>query len=83
MKNVLNLDSCLSNNVCRNCVNKNSNLLELLLKKVNFVRERFNVVEINLIEKNQTTRAVILELPYSENQVGHSVNYGNNSMTKF
>ena len=55
-KNSLNLDSCLSNNVCRNCVDKNSNLLDLLLKKVDFVRERFNnVVEVNLIEKNQTT----------------------------
>jgi hypothetical protein len=29
-KNLLNLDSCLSNNVCRNCVDKNSNLLDLL-----------------------------------------------------
>ena len=53
-KNLLNLDSCLSNNVCRNCVDKNSNLLNLL-KKVDSVRERFNVVEVNLIEKNQTT----------------------------
>ena len=42
--------------MCRNCVDKNSNLLDLLLKKVNFVRERFNnVVEVNLFEKNQTT----------------------------
>jgi hypothetical protein len=53
-KNLLNLDSCLSNNVCRNCVDKNSNLLNLL-KKVDSVRERFSVVEVNLIEKNQTT----------------------------
>ena len=54
-KNLLNLDSCLSNNVCRNCVDKNSNLLDLL-KKVDLVRERFiNVVEVNLIEKNQAT----------------------------
>jgi hypothetical protein len=29
-KNLLNLDSCLSNNVCRNCVDKYSNLLDLL-----------------------------------------------------
>jgi hypothetical protein len=37
-------------------VDKNSNLLDLLLKKVDFVRERFNnVVEVNLFEKNQTT----------------------------
>ena len=41
-KNLLNLDSCLSNNVCRNCVDKNSNLLDLL-QKVDSVRERFNV----------------------------------------
>ena len=40
----LNLD-----NVCRNCVNKNTTLIE----KVDSVRERFNVVEANLIEKNQ------------------------------
>ena len=40
--------------MCRHCVNKKSNLLDLL-KKVNSVRERFNVVEINLIEMNQTT----------------------------
>jgi hypothetical protein len=39
----------------RNCVDKNSNLLEIL-KKVDSDRERFNVVEVNLIqEKNQTT----------------------------
>ena len=40
-KNLLNLDSCLSNNVCRNFVDKNSNLLDLL-KKVDSVRQRFN-----------------------------------------
>jgi hypothetical protein len=41
--------------VCRNYVDKNSNLLDLL-KKVDLVRERFiNVVEVNLIEKNQAT----------------------------
>jgi hypothetical protein len=37
--------------VCRNCVDKNSNLLDLL-KNVDSVRERFNV---DLIEKNHTT----------------------------
>jgi hypothetical protein len=47
----LNLDSCLSNNVCRNCVDKNTTLL----KKVDSVREQFNVVEADLIEKNHTT----------------------------
>ena len=35
-------------------VDKNSNLLALL-KKVDSVRERCNVVEVNLIEKNRTT----------------------------
>ena len=40
--------------MCRNSVDKNSNLLDLL-KKVDSVRERFNVVAVNLIEKNQTT----------------------------
>ena len=40
--------------MCRNCVDKNSNLLDLL-KKVDSVRERFNVVAVNLIEKNHTT----------------------------
>jgi hypothetical protein len=29
-KNLLNMYSCLSNNVCRNYVDKNSNLLDLL-----------------------------------------------------
>jgi hypothetical protein len=53
-KNLLNLDSCLYSNVCRNCVDKNSNLLDLL-QKVDSVCERFNVIEVNLIEKNQTT----------------------------
>ena len=53
-KNLLNLDSCLSNNVCRNCVDKNSTLLDLL-KKADSVLERFNVVAVNLIEKNHTT----------------------------
>jgi hypothetical protein len=28
-------------------------------------------------------RGVFLELTYSKNQVGHSENYGNNSITKF
>ena len=37
--------------MCRNCVDKNSNLLDLL-KNVDSVRERFNV---DLIEKNHTT----------------------------
>jgi hypothetical protein len=40
--------------VCCNCVDKNSNLLDLLYK-VDSSRERFNVIEVNLIEKNQTT----------------------------
>jgi hypothetical protein len=38
--------------VCRNRVDKNSNLLDLLIDSV---RERFNVVEVNLIERNQAT----------------------------
>ena len=47
----LNLDSCLSNIVCRNCADKNTTLL----KKVDSVHEQFNVVEADLIEKYQTT----------------------------
>jgi hypothetical protein len=53
--NLLNLDSCLSNNVCRNCVDKNSNLLDLLKKVYPFASDLTYVVEVSLIEKNQTT----------------------------
>jgi hypothetical protein len=45
--------------VCRNCVDKNSNLLDLL-KKVDLVRERFiNVVEVNLIEDSEKNQATV------------------------